>query len=124
MGFVKRGIESIDLAGFWNREVRSVLTGKLLKFVPNDKDPKHVRPFYIIVAVGTNEGAYLNVEGDASNVPVKEGDFVGIAANWSVTSQLDKVKDIGKLCRFTVDGVKSNPNGGKDMVMVTVEVDE
>jgi len=123
MGFVKRGIDSIDLAGFWNRAVGSVLVGKLLKFVPNDKDPKHVRPFYIVVA-GPSPGAFINVEGDDSNVPVTEGAFVGIAANWSITSQLDKVKDIGKLCRFTVDGVKSNPNGGKDMVMVTVEVDE
>lgn len=124
MGFVKRGIESIDLAGFWNRAVGSVLTGKLLKFVPNDKDPKHIRPFYIVVAVGKNDGVYLNVADDDSYVPVEEGDFVGIAANWAVTSQLDKVKDIGRVCRFTVDGEKPNPNGGKDMVMITVEVED
>jgi hypothetical protein len=123
MGFVKRGLSTIDLTGFWTRTVGTVLTGKVVKFVPNNKDPKHVRPFFIFCAEDS-PGAFANIEGQAENVAIKAGDYIGVAANWAITSQLDSVKDIGKRVRLTVDGEKENPNGGKPMVMITVEIDE
>lgn len=127
MAFQKRGSSNVVLAGFWNREVGQVLTGKLLKFVPNDSNPKKVRPFYILEAEAPAKGekATLNVEGKETAVNVKNGDFVGVQANWSLTSQLDKVLDIGNRLRITVDGTKPSPQDDKKMMtLVTVEVDE
>lgn len=121
-GFVKRGLSSIDLTGFWTREVGSVLTGKLVKHVPNDKDPKHIRPFFIFAAEESQ--AVMNVDGAKDSVPVSPGDYVGVAANWALTSQIDAVKDIGKRIRMTVDGKRENSRGGVPMTLITVEVDE
>ena len=127
MAFVKReSISNIKLSGFWNRAIGEVITGKLLKFVPNDKDKKNPRPFFIIEASKPAKGekASLNIEGQKEPVAVKGGEFVGVAANWSLNSQLDIAKDAGKLIRVTATELVDNPNGGKQMTIVTVEVDE
>jgi hypothetical protein len=54
----------------------------------------------------------------------KVGEYVGVGANWSINSVIDKVTDIGKVVRMTVTGTAPNPNGGKDMTLIDVEVDD
>jgi hypothetical protein len=127
MAFVKRATQNnIKLTGFWNRQIGEVLTGKLLKYVPNDKDKKNPRPFFIVETVkpGKGEKAFLNIEGQKESVAVKGGEYVGVAANWSLSQQLDMSKDTGKLIRITPTELIDNPNGGPQMTIVTVEVDE
>lgn len=127
MSFQRRGSSNVELSGFWNRKIGEVLTGKLLKFVPNDKVKNKPRPFFVLEAEKPNKGevATINVDGQKESVPVKGGEFVGVASNWSLTSQLDKEMDVGKRIRITVDGTKPSPHDDKKvMTLVTVEVDE
>jgi hypothetical protein len=51
-------------------------------------------------------------------------EYIGVAANWSLTSVVDKVADIGKLMRLTVTGESPNPHGGNPMTLIDVEVNE
>jgi hypothetical protein len=126
MAFQKRGSSNVKISGFWNRKQGETLTGKYLKYVPNARDPKHVRPFIILQAEAPKKGetATFNVEGTDKSEAVKGGEFLGVAANWSLMDQLRQVEDVNKRCRITVDGERANPNGGKPMTLVTVEVDE
>jgi hypothetical protein len=124
MGFVKRSSSNVKLTGFWNRAIGEVLTGKLLKFVPNDKDKKNPRPFYIVEAVKPAKGeqATLNIEGEKGPVAVKGGEFVGVAANWSLSNQIEIADDAGKMVQIAAVSLAENPNGGKPMIIVEVGV--
>lgn len=130
MAFQKRGSSNVELSGFWTRTVGEVLTGKLIKFVPNIKNPKNensARPFYIfeVEKPAKGEAATLNVEDVEKPVAVKGGEFVGVAANWSINSQLDKVTDVGKRIRITSDKTMPSPQDDKKVMrLMTVEVDE
>jgi len=126
--FQRKGPSNVDLSGFWNREIGSTLVGALVKYVPNDKGgPKKAKPFFILKVVKPSEGkasdATIAVEGEKDR-KAKVGDYVGVGANWSIRSVVDNVKDIGKVVRLTVTGTAPNPNGGKDMTLIDVEVDE
>ena len=121
--FVKRHAQtSLPISGFWARVQGETLTGKLCKFVPNEKKgAKNAKPFFIVeVAEAT---ATLNTE-DGDSRPITKGDFVGVSANWSLKSQLDTGADIGKIVRLTVNGEAPNPNGDKAMILFDVEVAE
>lgn len=121
--FVKRHAQtSLPISGFWARTQGETLTGKLCKFVPNEKKgAKNAKPFFIVEV--TEATATLNTE-DGDSRPIVKGDFVGVSANWSLKSQLDATADIGKLVRLTVSGEAPNPNGGKAMILFDVEVAE
>jgi len=129
--FKRTSPANVDMSGFWMRPMGETLTGRLIKFVPNNKDPKHVRPFFIFQL--TVAGVSLSVEeevtkkgkkGDRTTQLGEVGDYVGAAANYALTSTLDPVKDIGKICRLTVTGTAPNPNGPVPMTLIDVEVDE
>lgn len=127
MSFQKRESYNVELNGFWNRGIGETITGKLLKFVPNDKNPKKARPFFVVETEkpSNKEKAMLNVEGQENPVQVTGGEIVGISANWSITSQLDIVTDIGKRIRITCDKTIPSPQDDKKvMYLMTVEVDE
>jgi hypothetical protein len=126
--FQRKGPSNVDLSGFWTREIGSILVGALIKYVPNDKaGPKKAKPFFIVKVVKPSDGkatdATITVEGEKDR-KAKLGDYVGVGANWSIRSVVDSVKDIGKVVRLTVTGKATNPNGGKDMTIIDVEVDE
>ena len=127
VSFFKRTSPSnIELTGFWTREKGSVLCGNLRKYVPNDKDPKHKRPFFIFevsdLAPSTATLATEDEEGHVASKEAEPGDFVGVSANYALTSTLDKVEDIGKLVRMTITGTAPNPNGKQPMILIDVEV--
>ena len=130
MSFFKRKSPSnVDITGFWSRGQGEVLIGRLIKHVANDsKGPKNARPFFIFELVETKDTgkikATLNVEDDDKPVKAGAGMFAGVAANWALTSVIDKVTDIGKVMKMTVTGEAENPNGGKPMKLIDVEVDE
>jgi hypothetical protein len=121
--FVKRHSQnSLPISGFWGRNQGETLTGKLCKFVPNEKKgAKNAKPFFIIEVADAI--ATLNTE-DGDFRPIAKGDFVGVSANWSLKSQLDIEADIGKIVRLTVNGEAPNPNGGNPMILFDVEVAE
>lgn len=125
MAFVKRGNSNVKLTGFWTRTIGEVITGNLVKFVPNDKDKKNPRPFFIIQtkAPAKGEKATINIENGDKPVAVKGGEYVGIAANWSLLNQIDISMDVGKLIRVTSEELVDNPKGGKPMTIVMVEID-
>ena len=138
MSFRTRATQAnIDLSGFWVRNQGETLCGKLVKFVPNDKDPKHIRPFFIFLVTAndsTDNVPTISVTADGKTKKGKKGareerlaevgDYVGVAANYALTSTLDISKDAGKACRLTVNGTAPNPNGPIDMILITVEVDD
>jgi hypothetical protein len=133
MSFFKRkGPSNVDLSGFWTRKVDEVLVGALIKFVANDKlGPKKAKPFYILKIVDPVDGpkSKCTIAVFEEGKPVVErkakvGEYVGVGANWSINSVIDKVTDIGKVVRMTVTGTAPNPNGGKDMTLIDVEVDD
>jgi hypothetical protein len=122
--FFKRARPSqVDLAGFWNRGQGDTFTGVLVKYVPNDKAGLlKARPFFIFrVTSGKPE---INIQGQDEPVIAELQDYIGVAANWSLTSVIDKVEDIGRTLRLTVTGKAPNPNGGKEMTLIDVEVAE
>jgi hypothetical protein len=130
MSFIKRTAPTnVDLAGFWTRKQGETLTGRLVKFVPNAKDPKHVRPFFIFQV--TDAGPTISVADEApkkgkkptrSERAAEVGEYVGVAANYALTSTLDASQDEGKVCRLTVNGTAPNPNGPVPMILIDVEV--
>lgn len=121
--FKRKRPSQVDLAGFWTREQGSSFTGVLVKYVPNDKKGANkARPFFIFKV--TSGSPTINVEGEEDNRTAQSQEYIGVAANWSVTSVVDKVTDIGKLMRLTVTGEAENPNGGKPMILIDVEVSE
>ena len=122
--FFKRARPSqVDLAGFWKRGQGDTFTGVLVKYVPNDKAGLlKARPFFIFkVTSGKPE---INIQGQDEPVIAELQDYIGVAANWSLTSVVDKVEDIGRTLRLTVTGTAPNPNGGKEMTLIDVEVAE
>jgi len=120
--FKRKRPSQVDIAGFWTRNMSDTFCGVLVKYVPNDKKgPGKARPFFIFkVTSGT---PIINVEGE-SDREAEAQEYIGVAANWSVNSVIDKVTDIGKLMRLTVTGESENPNGGKSMILIDVEVSE
>ena len=128
MAFSKRkGPSQVDIAGFWTRNQGESLTGKLTKFVPNDKaGPKKAKPFFIFEITVPGKTTMVVTEEGKKEVTrqVKAGEYVGVSANWSIRSVVDNVADLGKTMRLTVTGTAPNPNGGKDMILIDVEVDE
>jgi hypothetical protein len=109
----------VDLAGFWTREQGESFCGVLLKYVPNDKKgPTKARPFFIFKV--TSGKPTIAVEGEADTRTAESQECIGVAANWSMTSVVDKVSDIGKQLRLTVTGTADNPNGGKPMILIDV----
>jgi hypothetical protein len=132
MSFSKRTAPTnVDLAGFWTRTQGETLTGRLVKFVPNNKDAKHVRPFFIVQV--TVAGPTISVADEAPKKGKKVtrderaaevGEYVGVAANYALTSTLDISKDGGKVCRLTISGTAPNPNGPVPMILIDVEVDD
>jgi hypothetical protein len=130
MAFQKRGNSNVELSGFWTRTIGETITGKFLKFVPNIKNPKNensARPFVIVELEKPAKGetCTINIEDVKDPVQVKGGEFVGIAANWSIKSQLDMVTDIGKRIRIHSDKTMPSPQDDKKVMhLMTVEVDE
>lgn len=139
MGLSKRSTPSnVEISGFWTRKQGETLCGVLIKYVANNKDPKHVRPFFIFevknpengkqtdatISVGRDEPPKKGKKAEREEREAVVGEFVGVAANYALASTIDYTKDTGKLCRMTVSGTATNPNGPVPMILIDVEVED